>query len=63
MHVYLCSRFGKYRKDERLDAGKWKPEETHASEEETQRMRQEQERYTQACTHTQSELISLIISL
>ncbi|XP_056598038.1 par-3 family cell polarity regulator alpha, b isoform X1 [Triplophysa dalaica] len=37
-------RFGKYRRDERSDAGKWKPEETHASEEETKRMRQEQER-------------------
>ncbi|XP_051554292.1 partitioning defective 3 homolog isoform X2 [Myxocyprinus asiaticus] len=37
-------RFGKYRKDERLDGGKWKVEETQASEEETRRMRQEQER-------------------
>ncbi|XP_043117600.1 par-3 family cell polarity regulator alpha, b isoform X7 [Puntigrus tetrazona] len=37
-------RFGKYRKDERLDGPKWKAEETHASEEETRRMRQEQER-------------------
>uniref|UniRef100_A0A672S851 Partitioning defective 3 homolog n=1 Tax=Sinocyclocheilus grahami TaxID=75366 RepID=A0A672S851_SINGR len=37
-------RFGKYRKDERLDGPKCKAEETHASEEETCRMRQEQER-------------------
>ncbi|XP_056094704.1 par-3 family cell polarity regulator alpha, b isoform X2 [Rhinichthys klamathensis goyatoka] len=37
-------RFGKYRKDERLDGAKWKPEETHVSEEEMRRMRQEQER-------------------
>uniref|UniRef100_A0A8C2B2X2 Par-3 family cell polarity regulator alpha, b n=1 Tax=Cyprinus carpio TaxID=7962 RepID=A0A8C2B2X2_CYPCA len=37
-------RFGKYRKDERMDGPKWKAEETHASEEETRRMRQEQER-------------------
>lgn len=37
-------RFGKYRKDERLDGAKWKAEETHASEEETRRMKQEQER-------------------
>ncbi|XP_050983076.1 par-3 family cell polarity regulator alpha, b isoform X4 [Labeo rohita] len=37
-------RFGKYRKDERMDGPKWKSEETHASEEETRRMRQEQER-------------------
>ncbi|XP_051557605.1 partitioning defective 3 homolog isoform X1 [Myxocyprinus asiaticus] len=37
-------RFGKYRKDERLDGVKWKVEETHASEEETRRMKQEQER-------------------
>uniref|UniRef100_A0A673MJ69 Par-3 family cell polarity regulator alpha, b n=1 Tax=Sinocyclocheilus rhinocerous TaxID=307959 RepID=A0A673MJ69_9TELE len=37
-------RFGKYRKDERIDGPKWKAEETHASEEETRRMRQEQER-------------------
>ncbi|KAK7159637.1 hypothetical protein R3I94_005855 [Phoxinus phoxinus] len=37
-------RFGKYRKDERLDGSKWKPEETHVSEEEMRRMRQEQER-------------------
>ncbi|XP_067308664.1 par-3 family cell polarity regulator alpha, b isoform X2 [Pseudorasbora parva] len=37
-------RFGKYRKDERLDGAKWKPEETHVSEEEMRRMKQEQER-------------------
>uniref|UniRef100_A0A8B9RL41 Par-3 family cell polarity regulator alpha, b n=1 Tax=Astyanax mexicanus TaxID=7994 RepID=A0A8B9RL41_ASTMX len=38
-------RFGKHRKDERMDKGsKWRPEETQASEEETHRMRQEQER-------------------
>ncbi|XP_067220306.1 par-3 family cell polarity regulator alpha, b isoform X2 [Chanodichthys erythropterus] len=37
-------RFGKYRKDERLDGAKWKPEETHASDEEMRRMKQEQER-------------------
>ncbi|XP_026146733.1 partitioning defective 3 homolog isoform X2 [Carassius auratus] len=37
-------RFGKNRKDERMDGPKWKAEETHASEEETRRMRQEQER-------------------
>ncbi|XDV27901.1 hypothetical protein PO909_031349, partial [Leuciscus waleckii] len=37
-------RFGKYRKDERLDGAKWKPEETHVSDEEMRRMRQEQER-------------------
>ncbi|XP_065118254.1 par-3 family cell polarity regulator alpha, b isoform X2 [Paramisgurnus dabryanus] len=36
-------RFGKYRKDG-VDGGKWKAEETHASEEETRQMRQEQER-------------------
>ncbi|TRY90991.1 hypothetical protein DNTS_023020, partial [Danionella cerebrum] len=37
-------RFGKYRKDDRLDGAKWKAEEIHASEEETRRMKQEQER-------------------
>uniref|UniRef100_A0A8C2IW89 Par-3 family cell polarity regulator alpha, b n=1 Tax=Cyprinus carpio TaxID=7962 RepID=A0A8C2IW89_CYPCA len=37
-------RFGKYRKDERLDGPKWKAEEAQPSEEEMHRMRQEQER-------------------
>ncbi|XP_056148461.1 partitioning defective 3 homolog isoform X2 [Lampris incognitus] len=44
-------RFGKHRKDERLGdkmdrkgSSKWRPEETQASEEETMRMRLEQER-------------------
>uniref|UniRef100_A0AAY4ALT1 PDZ domain-containing protein n=1 Tax=Denticeps clupeoides TaxID=299321 RepID=A0AAY4ALT1_9TELE len=40
-------RFGKHRKDERLErkgSSKWRPETTQASEEETQRMRLEQER-------------------
>lgn len=37
-------RFGKYRKDERLDGPKWKAEETHVSEEEMRRMKLEQER-------------------
>ncbi|XP_073703196.1 par-3 family cell polarity regulator alpha, b isoform X1 [Garra rufa] len=37
-------RFGKYRKDERMDGTKWKAEETLASEEETRRMKLEQER-------------------
>ncbi|XP_066511594.1 partitioning defective 3 homolog isoform X2 [Hoplias malabaricus] len=39
-------RFGKLRKDERVDNknSKWRPEETQVTEEETHRMRQEQER-------------------
>ncbi|XP_072524472.1 par-3 family cell polarity regulator alpha, b isoform X2 [Salminus brasiliensis] len=38
-------RFGKHRKDERMDkSNKWRQEETQATEEETHRMRQEQER-------------------
>ncbi|KAI4871309.1 hypothetical protein NFI96_007660 [Prochilodus magdalenae] len=39
-------RFGKNRKDDRIDnkSSKWRPEETQATEEETHRMRQEQER-------------------
>lgn len=51
----LCfrgSRFGKHRKDERpgekIDrkgSSKWRPEETQVSEEETMRMRMEQERW------------------
>ncbi|XP_017573980.1 par-3 family cell polarity regulator alpha, b isoform X2 [Pygocentrus nattereri] len=39
-------RFGKHRKDDRMDnkSSKWRLEETQATEEETHRMRQEQER-------------------
>ncbi len=44
-------RFGKHRKDERLGekmdrkgSSKWRPEETQVSEEETMKMRMEQER-------------------
>ncbi len=65
--VCVCLRFGKYRKDERLDGPKWKAEETHVSEEEMRRMKLEQERYTHTHTHThahtESELILTIISL
>lgn len=49
--VFLCSRFGKHRKDERpgekMDrkgSSKWRPEETQVSEEDTLKMRLEQER-------------------
>lgn len=51
LFVVLFSRFGKHRKDERpgekMDrkgSSKWRPEETQVSEEETMRMRMEQER-------------------
>lgn len=49
--LFLYSRFGKHRKDERpgekMDrkgSSKWRLEETQVSEEETLRMRMEQER-------------------
>lgn len=49
--ICVPSRFGKHRKDERpgdkMDrkgSSKWRPEETQASEEETMKMRMEQER-------------------
>lgn len=49
--VYVF-RFGKHRKDERLGekidrkgSSKWRPEETQVSDEETMKMRMEQERW------------------
>lgn len=49
--IFLNFRFGKHRKDERpgekMDrkgSSKWRPEETQVSEEETMKMRMEQER-------------------
>lgn len=48
----MLSRFGKHRKDERpgekMDrkgSSKWRTEETQVSDEETMKMRMEQERY------------------
>ena len=51
LFLCLCARFGKHRKDERpgekMDrkgSSKWRLEETQVSEEETMKMRMEQER-------------------
>lgn len=67
---FLCSRFGKHRKDERPEekidrkgSSKWRPEETQVSDEETMKMRMEQERLGLHDDTTAKSVVSSIMTI